>query len=446
MARVLHQANRILNAAVTMLRMLRDVHRIRPQKIVLLALILCTIGARGQNSRVWVMNESGSIVEYDPSTFAPLRTEAVPAEAVRAPRVLQINAHGQMLFAPNPNDPSPDVGKNGEPVWFWDGKSASETGRESLRTVSNTGSNQRVVESFPNAVLSADGMRFYWFTNEFSRLERDGVELAVTTTFRAWSTDVSGKERQEVASFDIPECKCPTGSCSETCQEANVWTPEDGVTDYFLLTRLVPGQTGSRSIVTSVYHADRGAWHANDLAEPLQRILDAGDEGAVIVNAIPDTGCCGWENQSNDQTILLNHGRKTVIFDEREQYKNPDYDVSFYTTRARLSPDLAAVAMTIEASARPGSPIQLSDDGQGNPAESLRIRKALTELPAVQIMSVKEPGKRLAFVPHASLAGWLNDKEVLLVENQALTAYNIETAARRKSTIKVSNPAFVFVR
>jgi len=35
------------------------------------------------------------------------------------------------------------------------------------------------------------------------------------------------------------------------------------------------------------------------------------------------------ENQSNDQTLLLNYGRTVVLFDERAQYKNPDYDVSF---------------------------------------------------------------------------------------------------------------------
>lgn len=411
------------------------------------SLLLCLCWqATAQERHVWVLKEPDSVVEYDPSNFAPKQTSKLPAEALRAPEVLKVNEKGQMLFAPNPNDPSPDVGKNGEEVWFWDGKSPGQLGRESLRTVSQTGSNQRVIESSPDVALSDDGMHLFWFTNEFSRLERDEMELSVKNTFRAWRTDLAGKDRQPVAAFDIPECHCPTGTCSESCPEVDVWAPGPGVSTFFLLNRVVPGQTETKYVGASVYTLENGEWQGTDLADPLQRVLDAADNGTVIVNAIPDTGCCGWENQSNDQTLLFNHGKKMVLFDEREQYKNPDYDVSFFTANAKLSPDLSAVAMTIQASAKPGGAIQLSEEGQGNPAESQRIRKALAELPAVQIMSTSESGKRLALLPHASVAGWLNDKEVLIVENQVLVAYNVSTGARRKSEIKVTNPAYVIVR
>jgi hypothetical protein len=420
--------------------------RLRSQ-IVVACLLACLAGnADAQGPRIWVLKEPSSIVEYDSTTFSAKQTTAVPSDVLRSPEVLQVNEKGQMLFAPNPDDPSPDVGKNGERFWFWDGKAGAEVGRESLHTESKTGSNQRIIDSSPDAYLSADGGRFYWFANEFSRLERESVDLAVNTTFRAWSTDSSGKDRHDITSLEMPECRCTTGTCSETCPQLQVWAPQQGVADYFFLSRVIPGQTGTKYISTSLYQLQGGEWHPRDLPELLQRILDTAEDGAVIVNAIPDTGCCGWENQSNDQTILLNRGKKTVLFDEREQYKNPDYDVSFYTVNARLSPDSATVAMTIQASLKPGDAIQLSEDGQGNPTESQRIRKALTELPAVQIMSVSEPTKRLAFVPHASLAGWLDAKEVLIVENQLLIAYDITTGARRTSNISVPNPAFVFVR
>ena len=402
--------------------------------------------ATAQNRRLWVLKEPNSIVEYDPSTFAPKQTFTLPAEAVRAPGVLKVNENGQMLFAPNPNDPSPDVGKNGEEVWLWNGKAATQLGRESLTTISKTGSNQRIIESSPDVALSQDGGHLYWFTNEFSRLERDEVELSVKNTFRAWQTDLGSKDRQEIASFEIPECRCPTGTCSESCPEVDAWVPDQGVSSYFLVNRIVPGQTETKYIGATLYTLETGEWHGTDLADQLQRIMDAADNGTVIVSAIPDTGCCGWENQSNDQTLIFNHGKKIVLFDEREQYKNPDYDVSFFTTKAKLSPDLAAVAMTIQASAKPGGAIQLSEEGQGNPAESQRIRKALAELPAVQIMSTGESGKRLAFLPHAFVAGWLNDKELLIVENEFLVDYNLSTGARRKSEIKVANPAYVIVR
>jgi hypothetical protein len=410
----------------------------------LLLCLGCQAGA--QDRRLWVLQAPDSVVEYDPSNFTPKQTSKLPAEALRAPDVLKVNEKGQMLFAPNPNDPSPDVGKNGEEVWFWDGKASLQLGRESLKTVSKTGSNQRIIESSPDVALSEEGAHLFWFTNEFSRLERDEMELSVKNTFRAWRTNLGGKDRQQVASFEIPECRCPTGTCSESCPEVDAWVPAQGVSTYFLVNRTVPGQTETKYVGASLYTLQDGEWQATDLADALQRILDAADNGTVIVNAIPDTGCCGWENQSNDQTLLFNHGKKMVLFDEREQYKNPDYDVSFFTANAKLSPDLSAVAMTIQASAKPGGAIQLSEEGQGNPAESQRIRKALAELPAVQIMSTSESGKRLVFLPHASVAGWLNNKEVLIVENQFLVAYNLGTGARRKSEIKVANPANVIVR
>ena len=102
--------------------------------------------------------------------------------------------------------------------------------------------------------------------------------------------------------------------------------------------------------------------------------------------------------------------------------------------------------MTIVATAEPNKPIQLSEDGQANPEESQRIRKALTELPAVEVKSIDDSPKRLAFVPHASLVGWISEKELLIVENHLLVAYHLGTGARRKSNVKVEDAARVFLR
>jgi len=392
------------------------------------------------------MQEPGSIVEYDPLTFASKQTSPIPPEALHAPALLQVNVQGQMLFAPNPDDPSPDVGKAGEKIWFTDGKTPTDLKRGFVATASRTGSNQRIVESSPSVMLSADGTHLYWFTNQFTRLERDNVELSVTTAFTAWRTDITGKQREDVASTELPECRCPSGSCSETCAELRAWAPDAGAGKYLLVTQFIPGQTESKYIGSTRYELQEGHWNGTELADPLQRILDANEDGTLLISAVPDTGCCGWENQSNDQTFLMNAGKRSVIFDEREQFKNPDYDVSFYTENARIAPDQVAVAMTIKATGKPGGTIQLSEQGQANPGESQRIRKALADLPAVQVVSASEPGKRLASVPHAVLAGWLNDREILIVENQVVVAYNIATGARRRSSIKVTDPAYVLVR
>ena len=411
-----------------------------------LAVVFCLSAlVAGQAPRLWVLMAPDSAIEYDPANFSRRHAVTVPAEVLKSPKIFQVNREGQMLYAPNSEDPSPDVGKSGERFWFWNGQAASMLGREIIRISSPSGSNQKVSESSPWPFLSADGAHLFWFTNQHDKLERENVELSVKTSFQAWQSDVGGKQKQTIARTEFPECRCDTGVCTETCPEASFWTPEGGVQDYFVLTRMIQGQTETQYLSTSVYRQAENNWAASDLKEPLQRVLDAADHGGVILSAILDTGCCGWENQSNDQTVLWKGEKRTVVFDERVQFKNPDYDVSFFTENARLSPDLTRVAMTVMASAKSSAPIQLSEDGQANPAESLRIRKALGELPEVVVVSSEDPAKRTA-VPHAHLVGWLNEKEILIVENHVLVAYNVVAGTRRRSTIKVEDPAFVVLR
>jgi hypothetical protein len=88
----------------------------------------------------------------------------------------------------------------------------------------------------------------------------------------------------------------------------------------------------------------------------------------------------------------------------------------------------------------------LSEQGEANPEESQRIRKALQDLPAIEIKTTDDSPRRLAFVPHATLVGWINDKELLIVENHLLVAYTVGSGARRKSTIRVEDAARVFLR
>ena len=405
-----------------------------------------TAAAFGQARRIWVLKEPDSIVEFDPATFSIKQTRKVPEDVLKAARILQINARGQMLFAPNTDDPSPDVGKNGERFWFWDGQATTTLGREIIRVSAPSGSNQKVTESSPWPFLSADGLHLFWFTNEFNKMTRDNVELSVRTTFHSWQSALMGRDKSDVVSIDFPECRCTTGACSETCPEVRFWIPDTGVDDYFMLTRLIQGTTETKYISSSLYLHSGATWVPTELKQPLQRVLDSAEHGAVILSAILDIGCCGWENQSDDQAVLLSYGKNVVVFDEREQFKNPDYDVSFFTENAKLSPDQSEVAMTIEASSKSSQPIQLSEQGQGDAAESLRIRKALTELPMVQVVTATEPVKRTAFLPRAVLVGWLNEKEILIVENKTLVAYNLSAGTRRKSTVRVEDPAYAFVR
>jgi hypothetical protein len=421
--------------------------RIRIKILLLVTSLLLTAPLLGQGKRLWVLRSPGEMVEYDPATFVVKQTVKIPAAAVQSPATISVNRLGQILYAPAVSLPlSDEDATSPHKVWIWDGHNATTIDQGVNREVSTTGSNQAIAESAPVAYLSADGAHLFWFANQARRLQREEVDLSTVTTWQAWRTDLHGGSREDLAASKFPDCRCPTGTCEESCPYAVVWAPETGIDKFFLMTQFVAGQTAPVYKATARYQEDAGKWTADPLPEPLQHVLDAASDGNTIVEAIPDTGCCGWSNQSDDQMLVVSKGKKLTVFDELAMYKNPDYDVSFYTSNARLSPQLGSVAMTIVSTAESNKPIQLAEQGQANPEESQRIRRALTELPAVEVKSVEDAPRRLAFVPHAILVGWISEKEILIIEDRALAVYNVETNALRKSSVRVEDAAQVFLR
>jgi hypothetical protein len=404
-----------------------------------------------QSNRLWVLRAPGQAVEYDLATFAEKQTVKIPAEALESPQNFSVNHLGQMLFATPVSLPLAEGDLTAErKVWVWDGHTATTLSREVARTTSTAGSNLAITESEPVPYLSADGTHLYWFSNQGRRLQRDSVDLSTRTTWLGWRTDLDGKGREDVASTTLPDCSCPTGSCEETCPYGQVWVPNDGVGRFFLLTRIVSGKMQPLYKATSLYEGSAGKWTARPLDPPLRRVLDA-PNADTILEAIPDTACCGWENESDDRTLLHLPAKMWIVFDEQATYKNPDYDVSFYTDNGKLSPDLGSVALTIAATSQPNKPIQLAEQGQANPEESLRVRKALLDLPAVEVKSIEvkcseDAPRHIAFLPHATLVGWINSKEILIVEGHLLVAYNLANGTRRKSNIRVEDAALVFLR
>jgi hypothetical protein len=412
-----------------------------------IALLLMSTPLFAQTKRLWVLQSSGEMVEYDPATFAPKQRVKLPPEALKSPSNISINRQGQILFASTISLPlSESDATDPHKIWIWNGHTVASIDQGVEHKSEDHGSNQAVTESAPLPYLSEDGNHLFWFANQPRRLQREEVDLSTTVTFQAWRTDVEGKAREEVTSTKLPDCRCPTGSCDESCPSVSVWAPDGGIQNFFLTTQVVAGQTATTYKESTRYQLEGSKWTANILPQPLQRVLDANSSGSVIVEAIPDTGCCGWSNQSNDQTLVLVDGKASTIFDEQATYKNADYDVSFFTSNARLSPDGARVAMTITATTQSNKAIQLSEQGQANPEESQLIRKALPELPAVEVKSLGDTARRLAFIPHASLVGWIDDRELLIIENHLLVAYNPGTGARRKSTVKIEDAVQVFLR
>ena len=426
--------------------------KIRVLRFVLICALLSANPLIGQNNRLWVLRAPGEMVEYDPATFMAKPPAAsppvkLPPAASKSPQSVSVNRQGQILFVPTATLPLAETDADiPHKAWLWNGKAAASLEMGVSRKTATAGSNVAVTESAASVYLSADGQHLFWFANQARRLQREEMDLSTTTTWQTWQTDLEGNARQDIASSTLPDCRCTTGSCEETCPYAVTSVPEEGVSKFLVITQVTAGQTGPTYKASVRYQQDAGKWTANPVTPPLQRVLDAASDGNVMVEAIPDTACCGWLNQSDDQTLLRTGEKTLVLFDELLTFKNPDYDVSFYTSNARVQPGLGAVAMTLVSTAETNKPIQLAEQGQASLEETQRIHKALEELPAVEVKNLEDSPKRIAYLPHATLVGWISDKEILVVEAHLLVAYNVSTGVRRKSTIRVEDAAHVFLR
>jgi hypothetical protein len=399
--------------------------------------------------RLWVLQEPGQVVEYDPSNWAVIDSVKVPAEFIRDPDSLQINRNGQMLFCADPQIQfgNPDQHFPTEKVWLWNGQSAAILDRFPGKKGTPAAKENATVESSRRWALSSDGRHLYWFENEFTTVRNaDGADVLVSTSYRVWETDLNGGQPSQIAGFSFPACECETGACSETCPEAGFWFPDEGVDDFFIVNHWIPGQIGSTYQSSHVCQRTGGKWMSRKLPEALQDVQDATRAGTTIVHRILDGGCCGWENEGNDQTILDGNGKHTILFDERRRYANLNYDVSFFTSKARISPDGHSVAITISSTSLPGTEIRLSDEGKPNPNELARLRQNMASLPTVEVVGVEDPSSRSVVLPHATLVGWLSEREILVVENGTLDAFDVSSGARRRSPIRAVNESIVFLR
>ena len=391
-------------------------------------------------------------MEYDPSTFVRRSSHQVPAEIFQSAQDLQINGKGQMLFLPaTVREPDGLVHESSNPrVWFWDGSAAKFLNRTITNTHAPSGGNVLVSSAKPRCFLSANGAHLFWFENRLQTLQTPdmGQDISINTTFHAWQTDLSGEHPEDIATYTFAPCKCETAVCSETCPEADYWLPDNGIEDHFITTHWVPGQIQSEYQASFLFRKSAGGWAKTKLPHAMERVLDSSSDGSglVLIEAVPDGGCCGWVNESDDQTLLTRNGKSAVLFDEFQQHRNQDYDVSFFTTNAKLSPRSTLAALTVTATNEPGAEIRLSGSGKANAAELSRIQQALRELPAVEVLRLDDPPKRTAMIPHARLVGWVSDREILLIENGFLVSYNVISGSRRTSEIKVAKESYAFLR
>src|SRR5437899_11651645 len=65
-----------------------------------IALLLMSTPLITQTTRLCVLQSSGEMVEYDPTTFAPQQHVKLPPEALKSPSNISVNRQGHILFAP----------------------------------------------------------------------------------------------------------------------------------------------------------------------------------------------------------------------------------------------------------------------------------------------------------------------------------------------------------
>ena len=397
-------------------------------------------GPPANRTLIWALQPDNKLAAYDAADFRNWQTLALPPEAKDHPERISISRQSTVLV-------TYPVGENVPLRRFWQSDphlSSSLVGGADDKTPA-PGGGYLITSAIPQVHFTSDLERLFWFENRKQTLNRDDLDISVTTVFLAWTTDRHGEDVRQVAEVPFPQCTCDTGACEETCPEAQVWAPEAGITDFFFVTRWVPGQLGPHFQQTDLYRLQNGRWVGQKLPTPVEQFADMADHGNVFIGVVSDSACCGWANESDDQALLFRNGQSTVIYDERQRFHNDNYDVSFFTSRARLSPDGSRVAYTLAATASPSAEIRLSDSGKENPEELRRVKKAISELPRVEVLAVTDPKKAVVGLP-GELVDWLDAKRILIVQAGELVVLDVDSGTKAMTRIKAPSAFQVFVR
>jgi hypothetical protein len=389
---------------------------------------------------IWVLQPDNRLAVYDAAGFRSRGTLSLPPEAKGDPERLSISRQGAVMVTYPPGE-----NVSLRRVWQSDPRLGSALVGGADGRTPEPGGGFLITSAVPEVRFSSDPERVFWFQNHKQVLRRDGVEISVNTRFQAWTSDRQGESVRQILEIRFPQCACETGVCEESCPEAKVWAPESGITDFFFVTRWVPGQLQPDFRQTGHYRLRDGRWTGQKLPAPVEQFADMAGGGDVFIEVVNDGSCCGWENVSNDQARLVRKGQSTVIYDERERFRNDNYDVSFLTPRVRLSPDGARIAYTLAATALPGAEIRLSDSGKDNPEELQRVRKLIAAMPRVEVQAVANPKKVIAELA-GELVDWLDAGRILAVQAGELVVLDVTIAARTSTGIKATAARNVFVR
>ncbi len=415
--------------------------------------IMIPAGPPAGHKAIWILGPDGKLSEYDGADFHLwMKTPSLPRDARNHPGNISISSAGQAVYAETLQGTSLRR--------FW---STNNYAREMTAGAADTRPTKDgaiVTSATPTLFFSADGQHLFWFENRLSVVQRENHgDISQTGEFLAWTSNLTGRDPKPLVTVKLAPCKCGTGVCEETCPEIRVWAPAAGISDFFYLTRFISGQTSEEDLETELYQAVNGVWTAHKLPLPLvdQRgerklyasvysFLDATRHGNTYIAAIPDAGCCGWDNESNDTTYLVRGAKQAPLFDERARFHNKDYDVSFLTSKALFSQGATEIAYTITASARPGQEIRLADEGKSNPEELRHIQGAIGKLPRVEVVGLTDLLKPRFSLENTELIGWLNDQRLLVWRQGQLFVINAANGQSTPTGLKAEKAAYVFIR
>jgi hypothetical protein len=402
--------------------------------------VMIPAGPPAGRATIWILDAQNRLSEYDGADFHLwMRSSPLPRDAPNHPENISISRAGQAIYA------EAVPGTSLRRFWSTNNYAHELTGgAQDTRPIQG---GVMVTSASPTVFFSADGQGLFWFENRLSvvRQENRG-DISQTGEFLSWTSDLAGRDRKPLVSVEFPPCKCETGACEETCPVIDPWAPDTGISDFFFLTRFVPGQTSPDYLETDLYQAESGVWKARKLPAPVYEFLDATAHGTTYIVAVPDAGCCGWENESDDVTYLVRGGEQSTLFDELARFHNKDYDVSFLTSKALFSPDATEVAYTITASSKPGQAIRLADEGKDNPEELRQIQGALGQLPRVEVVRVSDPAKPHFSLANTELIGWLNAQHLLVWRQGQLFVINAASGESMPTGLKAEKAAYVFIR
>lgn len=268
--------------------------------------------------------------------------------------------------------------------------------------------------------------------------------MTVTTRFHVERRSLAGGPHDRLLEQSFEPCSCATGACSETCSEAEAWAPGGVVDDFLFVKHWVPGQLGAAYGPSFLLRRAARGWQPTPIARTVEQFLAAADGGSTWIEVECDAGCCGWSNESSDRTTWVAAGRIRVLFDEWSRYHNRDYDVSFFTSHARIAPDRRHVALTIRAT-EPAGAERPSSEGHPDSLGLAAIRRALADLPMVEVHGTGSDSTVRRRVTHAEAIGWSSALELVILERGRLVALDVRTGRRREPDIRVRNAADAIV-